>query len=212
MIKNRKFLKCFITGITGSGGSYLAEKIHQKSPKTFIYGSYRSIGYKKILNKKIKNLSLKRLDLKNFEKLKKLIKEIKPDLIYHFASNADVKGSFDNPLDFSNNNNSITINLLETIRQLKINPIIVICSSSEVYGKVSKKDIPLTENQKFNPVNPYAATKAFQDFIAQIYLNSFGLNVIITRMFSYTNARRKNLFQTAFANQIIDIELGKKKF
>ena len=211
MTKNRKFLKCFITGITGSGGSYLAEKIHQKSPKTRIYGSYRSIGYKKILNKKIRNLSLKRLDLKNFEKLKKLIKEIKPDLIYHFASNADVKGSFDNPLDFSNNNNSITINLLETIRQLKINPIIVICSSSEVYGKVSKKDIPLTENQKFNPVNPYAATKAFQDFIAQIYLNSFGLNVIITRMFSYTNARRKNLFQTAFANQIIDIELGKKK-
>ena len=211
MTKNRKFLKCFITGITGSGGSYLAEKIHQKSPKTRIYGSYRSIGYKKILNKKIKNLSLKKLDLKNFEKLKKLIKEIKPDLIYHFASNADVKGSFDNPLDFSNNNNSITINLLETIRQLKINPVIIICSSSEVYGKVSKKDIPLTENQKFNPVNPYAATKAFQDFIAQIYLNSFGLNVIITRMFSYTNARRKNLFQTAFANQIIDIELGKKK-
>ena len=211
MTKNRKFLKCFITGITGSGGSYLAEKIHQKSPKTCIYGSYRSIGYKKILNKKIKKLSIKRLDLKNFEKLKKLIKEIKPDLIYHFASNADVKGSFDNPLDFSNNNNSITINLLETIRQLKINPVIVICSSSEVYGKVSKKDIPLTENQKFNPVNPYAATKAFQDFIAQIYLNSFGLNIIITRMFSYTNARRKNLFQTAFANQIIDIELGKKK-
>ena len=100
MKKNRKFLKCFITGITGSGGSYLAEKIHQKSPKTRIYGSYRSIGYKKILDKKIKNLSLKKLDLKNFHKLKKIIKEIKPDLIYHFASNADVKGSFDNPLDF----------------------------------------------------------------------------------------------------------------
>ena len=48
----RKFKKCFITGITGSGGSYLAEKIFSISPKTIITGSYRSIGYKKNLKKK----------------------------------------------------------------------------------------------------------------------------------------------------------------
>ena len=48
----RNFNKCFITGITGSGGSYLAEKISNLSPKTEIYGSYRSDGYKKILKKK----------------------------------------------------------------------------------------------------------------------------------------------------------------
>ena len=45
MKKNRKFLNCFIRGITGSGGSYWEEKIHQKSLKTKIYGSYRSVGY-----------------------------------------------------------------------------------------------------------------------------------------------------------------------
>ena len=208
---NRKFNKCLITGITGSGGSYLAEKINKNSPKIKIYGTFRSVGFKKILESKIKNLELEKIDLKNFKKLKTFIKRINPDLIFHFASNADVRSSFDDPLNFSTNNNSITINLLEAIKQIKINPLIVICSSSEVYGKVSKKDIPLTEKQKFNPVNPYAATKAFQDFIAQIYMNSFNLKIIITRMFSYTNARRKNLFQTSFANQIIDIERGKKK-
>ncbi len=207
----RKFARCFITGITGSGGSYFAEKVHQKSPKTKIFGSYRSTGYSKILKQKIKNLNLIKVDLINFVKLKEVIKKVNPDLIYHFASNADVRGSFDNPIDFSKNNNSLTLNLLEAVRQLKIKPLIVVCSSSEVYGKVSRKDIPLTEKQKFNPVNPYAATKAFQDFMSQIYLNSFGLKIIITRMFSYTNARRKNLFQTSFANQIIDIELGKQK-
>jgi GDPmannose 4,6-dehydratase/GDP-4-dehydro-6-deoxy-D-mannose reductase len=132
-------------------------------------------------------------------------------VIFHFASNADVRGSFDKPISFVENNNSITINLLEAARRLNLKSTIIICSSSEVYGEVSKKDIPLREEQKFNPVNPYAATKAFQDFISQIYYKCFKLNIIITRMFSYTNARRKNLFQTAFANQIIKIKNKKQK-
>lgn len=208
----RKFKRCFITGITGSGGSYLAEKIYQFSPSTEIHGSYRSLGYKKILKKRLKKIKLYNLDLNNYQKTYSLIKKINPDVVYHFASNADVRNSFDNPLEFSSNNNSITINVLEALKKLNSKSIIIICSSSEVYGKVLKKDIPINESQKFNPVSPYAATKAFQDFIAQIYCRSYKLNIIITRMFSYTNARRKNLFQTSFANQIIDIELGKKKY
>ena len=207
----RKFKKCLITGITGSGGSYLAEKIYNISPKTQIIGSYRSDGYKKLLLKKIRKIKLVKLDLTNYKKTKYFLSKLRPDVIFHFASNADVRSSFDNPINFSENNNSITINLLEAVRRLSINPIIIIISSSEVYGRVSKKDIPLKENQRFNPASPYAATKAFQDFIAQIYHKSFGLRIIITRMFSYTNARRSNLFQTAFAKQIINIEKEKQK-
>jgi GDP-D-mannose dehydratase len=105
----------------------------------------------------------------------------------------------------------ITINLLEAVRQLKINPLIIICSTSEVYGNVKKTDIPIKESQKFNPANPYAASKAFQDFISQIYVKSFNLKIIITRMFSYINARRDTLFQTAFAKQIVNIERKKQK-
>ena len=88
----------------------------------------------------------------------------------------------------------------------------MICSTSEVYGAVTKKDIPIKEDQKINPVNPYAATKAFQDIISQIYFKCYKMNIVITRMFSYTNARRMNLFQTSFANQISQIEKKKKKF
>lgn len=207
----RKFKKCLITGITGSGGSYLAEKIYNISPKTQIIGSYRSDGYKKLLLKKIRKIKLAKLDLTNYKKTKYFLSKLRPDVIFHFASNADVRSSFDNPINISENNNSITINLLEAVRRLSINPIIIIISTSEVYGRVSKKDIPLKENQRFNPASPYAATKAFQDFIAQIYHKSFGLRIIITRMFSYTNARRSNLFQTAFAKQIINIEKEKQK-
>ena len=88
----------------------------------------------------------------------------------------------------------------------------MICSTSEVYGSVSKKYMPITEKQKIAPINPYAVTKVYQDLISQVYQKSFGLNIIITRMFSYTNARRSNLFQSAFARQIVLCELNKKKY
>jgi nucleoside-diphosphate-sugar epimerase len=86
----------------------------------------------------------------------------------------------------------------------------MICSSSEVYGNVEKKYMPISEKQIIAPINPYAGTKAFQDIISQIYYKSFGLKIIITRMFSYTNPRRSDLFQTSFARQISLIEKGKK--
>ena len=209
---NRNFKNCLITGSTGSGGSYLCEHIIKRNNRIKIHGTYRSIGYLNYLKNNYKNkIKFHKLDLNSFSKVKKLIKKIKPELIFHIASNADVRSSFDNPFEVINNNNNITLNLLEAVRIENKNSLIIICSTSEVYGNVSKKDIPISEQQKINPVNPYSLSKTFQDLTSQIYYKNYKLNIIITRMFSYTNARRYNLFQTAFANQIAKIEQGKQK-
>ena len=115
------------------------------------------------------------------------------------------------PDEVMTNNYLITVNLLESIRVLKLRSLIITCSSSEVYGNVTKKETPIKENQPMRPVSPYAVSQAFQDLISQVYYKSYGLNIIITRMFSYANARRKNLFMSAFANQIAKIERGEIK-
>ena len=206
---NRKFKKCLITGITGSGGSYLAEHILTKDDKIKIFGIYRSSGNKKLL--KNKRIKLFKGDLCNFKKTQKIIKKINPNIIFHLASTSNVRESFDSPKKTIENNNAITLNLLEIIRTNKMNSLIIICSTSEVYGKVTKKDIPIKETKSINPVNPYSVSKAFQDMLSQIYFKTYGLKIIITRMFSYINARKNYLFQTSFAKQIVDIERGKKK-
>jgi GDPmannose 4,6-dehydratase/GDP-4-dehydro-6-deoxy-D-mannose reductase len=178
---NRSFKNCLITGITGSGGSYLAEHILKRDKKIKIFGLYRSNGYKNLLEKNSdKRISLFKIDLNNFYNLKKFIKKKKPEVIFHIASNADVRLSFDDPIEVTSNNNLITVNLLEAVRQLNQNPIIIICSTSEVYGNVTKKDIPINEKQKISPANPYAVSKAFQDLLSQVYFKSFGLKIIIT--------------------------------
>ncbi len=210
---NRNFKRCLITGIGGSGGSYLAEHILRRSPSTKIFGFRRSIGYSEYLKKKYKSkISIIKIDLNNFNDLKQKVRNMKPDVVFHLASNADVRNSFYEPLKFSKNNNMITVNLLEALRQIKSKSIIVICSTSEVYGNVKKKNMPIKETHKIAPINPYAVTKVFQDLMSQVYQKTFGMNIIITRMFSYMNARRDNLFQTAFANQVAAIEKGKLKY
>ena len=211
-MKNRNFKKCLITGITGSGGSFLTEHILKQNKKIKVFGLYRSSGYKKLLEKNHKkNIYFYKVDLNNFNSVKKIVKKIKPDLIYNFASNPDVRMSFEFPRDIINNNFQSTLNLFEAIRILKLNPLIIHCSTSEVYGNVSKKDVPIKETLSIRPVSPYAVSKAYQDLCAQLYSKIYNLNIIITRMFTYVNPRRNNLFQSAFALQIVKMKKNKNK-
>ena len=209
-MKNRKFKNCLITGITGSGGSYLAEYINKEDKKIRIYGTSRKDFMK--IEKNLKKIAkIKKLNLLNYKKTKNYLKKIKPSLIFHIASYADVRKSFFSPIKVINNNNNITLNILEAIRELKLDPLIIICSSSEVYGNVNIKQQPIKENQTMSPLSPYAVSKCFQDLLSQVYCSSYGLKIIITRMFSYTNGRRYNLFQSSFAKQIVEIENNKRK-
>ena len=211
-MKSRDFKRCLITGITGSGGSFLTEHILKQNKKIKIFGLYRSSGYKKLLEKNYKkNIYFYKIDLNNFNSLKKIIKKIKPDLIYNFASNPDVRMSFEFPREIINNNYQSTLNLFESVRVLKLKSLIIHCSTSEVYGNVSKKDVPIKETLSIRPVSPYAVSKAYQDLCAQLYSKIYNLNIIITRMFTYINPRRNNLFQSAFALQIIKMKTKKDK-
>jgi GDP-4-dehydro-6-deoxy-D-mannose reductase len=209
---NRNFKKCLITGIAGAGGSYLAEYIIRHNKQIKIFGLYRSNGNKKLLEKKYKNkIKFYRLNLNNFKNLKIILRKIKPDLIYNFASNPDVRLSFDFPRQIINSNYSATLNLLEAVRELRFKTLIIHCSTSEVYGNVSPNEVPIKENLKMRPVSPYAVSKAYQDIAAQMYRKIYNLEIIITRMFTYINPRRNNLFQSAFAKQILNIKNKKNK-
>ncbi len=203
-----------ITGINGSGGSYLAEHLLKKKNINKIYGTIRNNKYLKSFNlKNLKNnkkVIFIKSDLNDFKQTKKIFKR-NYDVIFHLASNADVLGSFTKPREIILNNNNCTLNLLEVLRLKKSNSKILICSTSEVYGNIGKKNIKINENSQISPINPYAVSKTFQDLLAQNYYQIYGLKIIITRMFTYFNARRDNLFASAFAKQIVKIENGFQK-
>jgi GDP-4-dehydro-6-deoxy-D-mannose reductase len=204
-------MKALITGITGSGGSYLAEFLCQM-PDVKVYGTTRQTDLKnnKNIEKIYNKINIINVDMSDFGSLLTCIDQAKPDVIFHIASIADVKESFLHPYPIVVNNISITLNLLEAVRLLKeksgYNPIIQVCSTSEIYGNVNG---PIKEDCVADPRNPYAASKLTQDVLGHVYYLNFGLKIIRTRMFSYFNAKRSNLFASNFAIQIKNIKEGR---
>ena len=206
--------KVLITGVTGSGGSYLAEYLCKNVKEIRVFGTTRDYSLRRNIREVEDQIEIKIVDFNDSLAVYRMLDEIRPDVILHIASMANVRRSFDNPIPIVTNNVNITLNLLECIRLLKnkddYNPIIQICSTSEVYGNPGPKYVPTKEDCPIKPINPYAVSKMAQDNLGYVYFLNYGMKVIRTRMFSYWNAKRGDLFATAFAKQILEIKKGKK--
>lgn len=202
-----------ITGIGGSGGSYLAEYIVEKHPSIHVCGIARwhSTTAQQNLSNVSDRVTVHECDLNDLSSVITTLREAKPDVIFHLASNANVRASFIYPHAVLSNNILGTSNLFEAVRILGIDPIIQHCSTSEVYGQVDPKNVPITEDCPIQPSSPYAVSKVAQDFLGLTYFRSYEMKIIRTRMFAYVNPRRTDLFATSFARQVARIEAGLQK-
>ena len=206
-----KIKKVLITGIAGSGGSYLAEYIANNHPEVEING----IAYARSTRLNLKTLD-KRIvrheaDLIDFGSVLSVLNKTQPDAIFHLAAYANVRASFLTPNTFLSNNILGTSNLFEAIRAAHLDPVIQLCSTSEVYGQVDPKDVPIKESSPLKPASPYAVSKATQDLLGWSYFNSYQMRIIRTRMFSYLNPRRSDLFASSFYKQVAWIERDLQK-
>jgi GDPmannose 4,6-dehydratase/GDP-4-dehydro-6-deoxy-D-mannose reductase len=147
-------------------------------------------------------------DLVDMSAVIRTLRTVQPDVIFHLASHANVRVGFINPIAVLQNNIMATANLLEAVRVTDLDPWIKLCSSSEVYGQVDPEDVPIHEDCKKQPSNPYGVSKLTQDMLGYSYWRCYEMKIIRTRMFSYFNPRRKDLFATSFARQVARIEAG----
>lgn len=205
--------RALITGVTGSGGSYLAEHLVRSHPEVEVHGLSRwhSTTATDNLEQVAEQVHVHECDLNDFGATFRLLDTLRPDLIFHLASHANVAASFTTPLAVLTNNVGGTAVLLEAIRTSGLRPLVQICSSSEVYGLVAADDLPITEDTPMRPASPYAVSKCTQDLLGATYFAAYGMRIIRTRMFSYVNPRRSDLFASSFARQIARIEAGQSK-
>lgn len=206
---------CFITGITGMVGSHLADYLLDNTDWT-IYGLCRwnddmsNINHLIPLINEKKRVHLIYGDLNDCVSLQGAIKQSAPDYVFHLAAQSYPKTSFSSPLETLQTNIMGTANLLETIRADNgIDPIVHVCASSEVFGRVSKENLPIGENVTFHPASPYAISKVGTDLIGRFYGEAYSMRVMTTRMFTHTGPRRGDVFaESTFAKQIAMIEAG----
>lgn len=187
-------VKNLITGIAGFVASHMADYLLGKGEE--VYGTYRWTedlsNIRHIRNK----VHLIPMDLNDLSSCIKCIEKVRPDYIFHLAAQSFVGDSYEYPLETIRTNTLGTLNLLESVRMVRdgegredFNPIVHVCSSSEVYGLVEKEDVPIKETTRFNPSNPYAVGKVGADMAALLYYTNYGLKTIRTRMFTHSVSR-----------------------
>lgn len=208
----RAFSTVLITGIGGSGGSYLAEHIVENHPAVEVHGIARwHSTTQNNLHKISDRVRIHEADLLDLASLLPVLEKVRPDAVFHLAAHANVRTSYITPTSVLTNNIIGTSSLFEAIRLAKLDPIIQLCSTSEVYGQVRPEEVPIREDAPMRPASPYAASKAAQDLLGYTYFASYRMKIIRTRMFAYLNPRRTDLFATSFARQVARIEAGFQK-
>ena len=206
--------KAFITGITGMVGSHLAEYIFSntdwdivgmirwRSPLDNLSGLINHINSNN-------RISLVYADLRDSISIDKVVKDTKPDYVFHLAAQSYPQTSFTAPLDTLDTNIQGTTRLLEALKNHSPEAIIHVCASSEVYGRVPKDKIPIDEECSFHPASPYAISKVGTDLVGRFYAEAYNMKVMTTRMFTHTGPRRGDVFaESSFAKQIAMIESG----
>jgi GDPmannose 4,6-dehydratase len=206
--------KVLITGITGMVGSHLADYLMEYTDWE-VHGLVRwrssldniSRWLVRINNKD--RIFLHYGDLNDYGSLQCVIDDVHPDYVFHLAAQSYPKTSFNSPIETLETNILGTCRLLETIYRSNQMPIIHICASSEVFGRVPQKKLPIKEDCTFHPASPYAISKVGTDLIGRYYAEAYNMTVMTTRMFTHTGPRRGDVFvESTFAKQIAMIEAG----
>lgn len=151
-------------------------------------------------------------DLTDGTSLQTVVEEVSPDFVFHLAAQSYPTTSFQAPIQTLDVNILGTARLLEAIRAVKtVSPVIHVCASSEVFGRVPRDKLPISEECSFHPASPYAISKTGTDLIGRFYAEAYGMKVITTRMFTHTGPRRGDVFaESSFAKQIAMIEAGQQ--
>ena len=203
--------KTLITGITGQDGSYLAELLLSKNYE--VHGTIKRNSVKENSFIRLKSIqdkiTLHYADLTDLSSLISVIKEVKPDEIYNLAAQSDVRVSFDQPLYTVQATGVGTINLLEAVRLLNLNPKIYQASSSEMFGNSIDGDGFQRETTPMNPVSPYGCAKVFSYNICRNYRNAYNMFVSNGILFNHESPRRGTNFVTnKVCKQAVMIKLG----
>ncbi|MBN1539636.1 MAG: GDP-mannose 4,6-dehydratase [Candidatus Thermoplasmatota archaeon] len=210
-----------ITGVDGFIGTHLSRALIEGGDR--VTGLIRKgLG---ITNRddRIRYLEGELLDPGSMERV---ISSCEPDVIYHLAAQTFVPRSFSDPLETYGINFTGTANLLEAIRKLDLDPVVLFSSSAEEYGLVYSSEeqyrriadryssyrpplripeLPVSEDQPLRPLSPYGLSKMFGTSLMRSYHSLYGVRTVVARNFNIEGPGRGGGFVTSrIIDQLLD--------
>ncbi|MCP8310588.1 MAG: SDR family NAD(P)-dependent oxidoreductase [Candidatus Methylarchaceae archaeon HK01M] len=168
-----------VTGGAGFIGSNCVKTLAKMGAKVSVLDNFQSgsiENLKHVMNK----IRLVNGDVRDFKKVKRLVDNC--DSVVHYAANASVPASVDNPVYDFETNVLGTLNILEAVRQSRNDVAIAYASSAALYGELTKT--PLKEDLCTNPVSPYGISKLCGENYCRLYYKTYGVKTVSLRYFN----------------------------
>lgn len=207
-------MRALVTGVAGFAGSYLAELLLSQGVEVCGLvqpgGPVRNLEGIREASRAEGGLRLIQADILHGEDLLRIVRQSRPDRVFHLAAAASVRRSLEDPRETFQVNVLGTRNLLEAIRCAGIEARILVVSSADAYGQSASLPRPLQEEDPLLPVSPYGASKAAAEAVASRYGKEYGLHVIRVRPFPHCGPRQAPQFALPdWARQLVEIETGR---
>lgn len=151
-------------------------------------------------------ISFKEVNLLDKEALKEVLEIFKPQYILHLASFSSVAFSWQHPEESFVNNTNIFLNMTGILKELQLPCRVLSIGSSEEYGNVLPKHLPLKETMQLQPVSPYAVARVSQEMLSKVFVDSYHLDIILTRSFNHIGPWQDERFVVpSFIQRILNI-------
>lgn len=194
--------KALVIGAAGFVGTYLLRELKNRNFETFatkLNSEQFENEYGKVYN----------LNILDKEAIVSLLFELRPDYIFHLAAQSSVSVAWKNPGLTVDVNIKGSINLMDAARELFYKPRILLVGSGEEYGYIRPDENPVCEDNILRPGNIYAATKACQNMIGNIYAKAYDMEIISVRAFNHIGPGQAPMFVVSdFCKQVAEIEKG----
>jgi GDPmannose 4,6-dehydratase len=190
-----------ITGITGQDGSYLAELllgkdyvVHGLVRRASMFNRLRIEHLRPDPASEHRQLFLHYADLYDATSLRRLVHQVNPDEVYHFAGQSHVGLSYEIPEATCQEVGMATLSLLEILRDHHRTVRLYYAASAEIFGRPSQS--PQDEQTPFRPVSPYGCAKAFAVHLCRTYRSAYGMFVCAGIAYNHESPRRGENFVT----------------
>jgi GDP-4-dehydro-6-deoxy-D-mannose reductase len=170
-----------------------------------VYSDTRNINHLK------GKMNVIRCDINDAGSVNEALLKSKPEYVFHLAAQSFVMTSWEDPQLTLRTNILGTLNLLEGIRKMGINPLVEVIGSSSIYGPRSPEELPLKEETDFRPTSFYAVSKVGEEMLGYMYAKVYGMSVVRVRPFNMTGPRKTGDACSDFTKGLVEIEKGLRK-
>ena len=200
--------KIFVTGGAGYIGSICVEQLLNEGFEVSVFDNL-SEGHKRALDPRARFFQG---DLADRTVIGHALDEARPDAVMHFAANALVGESMQNPSKYFRNNVSSGINLLDAAVEAEVKKF-VFSSTCATFGIPDR--MPLDESLPQKPINPYGESKLMFEQVLRWYEEIHGLSYVALRYFNAAGASERfgedHRIETHLIPNVLKVALGQKE-